>query len=114
MKRVYQKIYRIFAKWLQPKYAVSHCEDLPLQLKSHTLYLIGEYDDPWQAAFICPCGCKGIIQLSLLKDSRPQWKVVFSSPNNISLYPSIHRTVGCKSHFFLNNGKIEWAYSTRY
>lgn len=110
MKKYFIKIYRIFAKWFQQKYNVVYFEDLPMELVPNTVYLIGEKENPWQAAFICPCGCNATIQLSLLKDSKPRWKVYFEKKGAVSLSPSINRKIGCKSHFFIEKGKIDWAF----
>ncbi len=111
---IFKRICRIFVKWFQPKYGYLYIEDLPKTFVSNIVYLIGEKENLWQAALICPCGCNSIIQLNLLKESRPRWKVYFDKKNNLSLSPSIHKTSGCKSHFFLTKGKIEWARSSRY
>ncbi len=57
-----------------------------------------------RADFICPCGCKQIISLNLLKGSTPLWKI-----NGNSITPSINRIVGCKSHFYITKGKYKLA-----
>jgi hypothetical protein len=89
-------------------------KDLPENPLVKTIYIIGTKDFPWQAAFICPCGCKEVIQLSLLPDSRPSWRFWFNEKNQISLSPSVWRTIGCRSHFFVRNGRIYWAQSRWY
>lgn len=113
MKKLLNRIYRIFVAWFKPKYKTVYTEDLPLAIQATTLYLVGEQNQPWQAAFICPCGCGALIQLSLLEDSYPKWEVSFIN-DNVSLSPSVHRIVGCKSHFYLKRGQIEWVKSISY
>ncbi|WP_410688422.1 DUF6527 family protein [Chitinophaga filiformis] len=55
----------------------------------------------------CPCGCGKILYLNLLRDYAPYWAYK-TEGKIISLSPSVHRTVGCKSHFFITDGKLIW------
>ncbi len=83
-------------------------EDLPDRLQKHRVYLIGENDQVWQVAMLCPCGCAAVIQLCVLPESRPNWTVTTHIDGKLSLHPSVWRTTGCRSHFFLRAGRIEW------
>lgn len=74
------------------------------------VYLVGERQ-PWCATFICPCGCKEVIALSLIKDDRPRWRAREHPNGTVSLSPSIWRMKGCRSHFFINHGRVIWALS---
>ncbi|WP_425571243.1 DUF6527 family protein [Novipirellula rosea] len=56
----------------------------------------------------CPCGCKSRIQLCCIPGSRPRWTFDVHENNTITLHPSVWRTVGCRSHFFLRNGRVSW------
>ncbi|WP_394339847.1 DUF6527 family protein [Mucilaginibacter conchicola] len=56
---------------------------------------------------LCPCGCKQILYTNLIEDHHPFWKYKLNG-KTISLRPSIDRLVGCRSHFFLTDGKIIW------
>jgi hypothetical protein len=87
-------------------------EELPDKLKKHKLYAIGE-GVPWLAALQCPCGCGEIVQLSLLENDRPRWRLRKEKDGTATLSPSIWRSKGCKSHFFLRNGLIVWCNSGR-
>jgi len=82
-------------------------DELPDSLQRRRLYLIGGAA-PWSAAFLCPCGCGEVIHLSLLPDDAPRWSVSFSRDGLPTLSPSVWRTKGCRSHFFLRQGSIEW------
>jgi hypothetical protein len=88
-------------------YTIKYFEEIPDELKSNTLYLLGNHNKPWSAAFKCPCGCKETIQLSLIEQDRPHWRLL-SKNLRTSLQPSIWRTKGCESHFFLSNNRIKW------
>jgi Family of unknown function (DUF6527) len=82
-------------------------EELPEKLRRQRLYLIGE-STPWAAALLCPCGCGEVIHLSLLQYDFPSWCLQLDSAGIPTLSPSVWRTKGCKSHFFLKSGKIVW------
>jgi hypothetical protein len=84
--------------------AVDECPD---RLQRLRLYLIGGVA-PWSAAFLCPCGCGEVIHLSLLIDDRPSWRLSFDRDGLPTLSPSVWRTKGCRSHFFLRQGSIVW------
>lgn len=81
------------------------CQDLPDKLKFHTIYIVGTREHPWQAVFGCPCGCGDTIYIGV---SSGGWKLVFAAQRKISLRPSIFRTVGCRSHFFIEDCKVKW------
>jgi len=82
---------------------------LPSNLKPKILYVVKEEGVAWQAALICPCGCGDQLDLNLLPDERPCWQVRIGVGGVASLHPSVRRTEGCKSHFFLREGRIIWA-----
>src|SRR5689334_664379 len=80
-------------------------EELPETPKGRSLYLIGNHN-PWSVAFLCPCGCGELIQLSLLTCDSPSWSVTFDRDGFATLSPSVWRTKGCRSHFFLRQGTV--------
>ena len=67
-----------------------------------------ENGDLWSAGMICPCGCGRRIELMLLEGVEPRWDIHVSHVGRPSLSPSIWATNGCKSHFWLRDGNIEW------
>ena len=89
-------------------YQTVSVEELPDKLGKRDIYLIGEDGDYWFAALKCPCGCNETIQLSLLPDDRPHWRYQRHNDNTLSLAPSVWGTKGCKSHFFVRRGEINW------
>jgi hypothetical protein len=84
-------------------------EDFPDTLMPLQIYVAGERGNYWGAALLCPCGCEETIQLNLLKDVRPCWHIDELPDGSISIMPSIWRQKGCKSHFFVRDGQIEWS-----
>ncbi len=70
------------------------------------LYLIGK-DEPYIGIFVCPCGCGELTHLNFIKDTNC-WTVDIKD-GKATISPSILRTIGCRSHFFIQNGKVVWA-----
>ena len=83
-------------------------EDLPDELNSHTVYLVGENDFIWQVAMICPCGCDETLHMPVLEETRPRWRYTVHADDTVTLYPSVWRRTGCRSHFHLRRGLITW------
>lgn len=104
---ILKKIFHRFVKWIQPEYRYSFKDELPVIVADKTIYIIGGSLQPWLLAFNCPCGCKKLIQLNLIKEASPCWKFKISNRHKISISPSIWATSGCKSHFLLKQGKVE-------
>lgn len=91
------------------KYQTRQVEEyLPEQLDKNCLYIVSEDGFLEQAAFVCPCGCNSILHLNLITDERPCWTVTTHDDGTSTLHPSVWRKVGCKSHFWLRNGVINW------
>ena len=72
------------------------------------IYQVGDEDCVWVAALRCPCGCGDIIQLSLVRDVSPSWRLQTRRNGEVTLLPSVWRTVGCKSHFIIYRSRIVW------
>jgi hypothetical protein len=82
--------------------------DLPDALDRRSVYLVGEAEHEWCVAMLCPCACGALIQLSLLAGGRPRWRYRLHEDRTLSLFPSVWRTIGCKSHFHVKRGQIIW------
>jgi hypothetical protein len=105
MMHWYQKIIN---KWLHPEHKFSFVDDLPEKIKNKTIYIVGSKEHPWLIAFNCPCDCKNLIQLNLLKEADPCWTFRVNKKGKIDILPSVWRTKGCESHFFVRKSKIDW------
>ncbi len=92
----------------EPSYQVKTRDDIPDSVKNNTLYLIGEEPHIWCGVMICPCGCGEKIHLSLLPTGSPKWNYHKHQDGTFSIQPSIWRTKGCCSHFFLKQNRIIW------
>lgn len=93
----------------RPPLRSSRVDDLPEILEREIVYLVGDGRKPWSASLICPCGCGEIISLSLITNDDPRWRATSHWNGTVTIHPSIWRTKGCKSHFFIRRGKIVWA-----
>ena len=115
LKKLIQKARSAVRKALQPWLYTDRLrsvavDELPDSVAQRRLYLIGN-GVPRSAALLCPCGCGEVIQLSLLPDDSPSWTVSFDRDGLPTLSPSVWRTKGCRSHFFLRHGRIVWCRS---
>ena len=97
---------------LRPGYATEVVDDFPVELEPNRVYLVGGPVLPWSAALQCPCGCGAAIQLSLVRHDTPSWRPRRHFWGSVSLYPSIWRKAGCRSHFFVRRGRIVWSRSS--
>lgn len=93
------------------QYELVYADEVPESVAPHTLVAVGEGAHLWYAVFTCPCGCGELVQLSLLPDERPRWRLIVDGEVP-TLSPSIWRRRGCRSHFFLQDGTVVWCPST--
>jgi hypothetical protein len=84
-------------------------EDVPTKLYKRTVYIVGENNFYWQMVMLCPCGCNNVLHMNLMEEQSPSWSYSINTERAISIFPSVNRLVGCKSHFFVREGKIIWA-----
>jgi hypothetical protein len=96
-----------------PPLRTQNVEELPERLDARFVYIVGEGNHQWFATMLCPCGCGGTIYINLMPDSRPLWELTENDDRKVSIHPSIWRTKGCRSHFFLRNGVVVWCSSNR-
>ena len=85
-----------------------YLNELPDVFEKNTIYIIGEEEYYWCIAMLCPCGCNAVIQLNLLSQVRPRWSFSHNRSATITIMPSVWRNTGCKSHFYVRNGRITW------
>lgn len=83
-------------------------DELPEELDSKILYVVGEAEYLWFVAMVCPCGCGETLHMNLLLDERPHWNLIEHLDGTASLLPSVWRVKGCRSHFWLKRGIVEW------
>jgi hypothetical protein len=81
-------------------------EEMPDDCEAGVLYVVGEGPHLWFIGMLCPCGCGDVLKLSLMEESRSYWTLVLHRDRSITLWPSVAREVGCKSHFNIRRGKV--------
>ena len=61
--------------------------------------------------FGCPCGCGHEVYICVTDcgGDRRHWDLTVDDEMRPTLSPSLQLTGGCQSHFFIRNGKVEWA-----
>ena len=110
------KLLRSIAGWFrqkysyysQPKFNFEIVENDPESVPPQKIFIVQEGVQPDSLIFKCPCGCGADIHLNLLKDAKPRWHFKINKRGNISIYPSVRRTKGCQSHFYLSNSRVDW------
>lgn len=89
------------------RYRVVHSDEEPDELEPMLVYAIGEGAHLWHVALLCPCGCDAKIQLNALADASPRWTLI-EREGLPTIRPSVWRKVGCRSHFFIRDGRVDW------
>lgn len=89
------------------RYRVVHSDEEPDELEPMLVYAIGEGAHLWHVAMRCPCGCGAKIQLNALADASPRWTFI-EREGFPTITPSVWRKVGCRSHFFIRDGRVDW------
>ena len=85
-----------------------YLEEMPDELETDSIYLVGENDFLWSAALLCPCGCRSVVQLNLLPDAKPCWRIETHSDDTVTIAPSVWSRKGCGSHYFVRRGFVKW------
>ncbi len=94
-----------------PEYTMQRIDDygdLPETLSRGVVFIIGNRGNEWLAALSCPCGCDSKLLLNIMDDVHPYWRWTVDKDQLITLSPSVNRLTGCKSHFFLVKGRVDW------
>ena len=88
---------------------VIHDDDsLPAKLPRRDLVVARDGGEDWAAGMMCPCGCNEVLELMLVPEVRPRWRLVVDDKRRPSLHPSVWRDTGCRSHFWLQQGRVRW------
>lgn len=104
------RLWQLAKEWLFPRRKLQRIEGdvLPSRLPWRNLFLLTEDGEDWCVAFRCPCGCGQRIELALIEEAVPRWSLKLDKQGCPSLHPSVWLREGCRSHFFLRDGKIIW------
>ena len=83
-------------------------DSLPSHLPRRDLVLARDGGENWCVGMLCPCGCGRTIELLLIQEARPRWDLMLDAFERPSLKPSIWLQGGCRSHFWVRRGRVEW------
>ena len=78
----------------------------PLLVTAGDLVIVRR-DRPRSAVFACPDACSEILTVNLDPRSGPAWSL-YEGRLGITLFPSVWRESGCRSHFILWRSGIYW------
>jgi len=112
-KKIKEVIRGLFNKIKPIEYKVKRVSDNPDydKIKKGEMVIVGGKGYVKWAYFRCPSGCGDVIVLPLVKSEESNWKLRVDKAGHPTLSPSVSKTDGCKSHFFIRKGKVIWAYS---
>ena len=115
MKLLWKKNKGILSFLFPQKLKVEVVHDVVDSCRKNKIYIIKDsYHKPWLIQFQCPCGCHSIIHLNLLKEANPCWRYFIDKKKRITIRPSVHRLVGCHSHFNIIKDKVIWVGEERH
>lgn len=104
---------RVIARWRSQLRVVDVVGDeVPPHLEMRQVVRMIDEGHQWLAALVCPCGCGEVIELNLSPAAKPRWRLEVEN-GRPTLSPSVWRTTGCRSHFWVRQGKVEWVSSPR-
>lgn len=83
-------------------------EALPKKLPRRNMVLLRDAGEDWSVGMRCPCGCGQHIELALILEAKPCWKLLVEPDEIPTLTPSVWLRKGCRSHFFVRRGRVDW------
>lgn len=83
-------------------------DSLPPRLPRCDLVLAREDGEDWCVGMRCPCGCGYVIELLVVAEAKPRWNVKVGANGLPTLSPSIWLQKGCRSHFWVRDGRVHW------
>lgn len=103
-------LWRKFKAWALParKLQIVEGDSLPAVLPYRDITLAREGGEDWCVGMRCPCGCGQIIELLLVQEASPRWSLKIGVYGLPTLAPSVWLQTGCRAHFWLRGGRVEW------
>lgn len=109
LKEFWQRLKAVYEdRWLVRIVEVVDGDFLPTKMPKRNLVLVRDGKEEWSVGFACPCGCQRTIELLLIPDANPHWKITVDSKGRPTLTPSVWLQGGCRSHFWVRKGKVIW------
>ncbi|KPZ24942.1 hypothetical protein ALO40_200167 [Pseudomonas syringae pv. viburni] len=106
-------IKRCFFRWINyllpvRRLQVVQGDVLPTKMPFRDFVLVKDGIEDWCVGFSCPCGCGKTIELLLPLEMEPRWTCKVDTKARPTLHPSVWLKSGCKSHFWVREGRIIW------
>lgn len=109
------KIWAFFLKLFEPKrpshfsgvIILESANDAAKALKSNKLVVVGTAQKYKWLQFKCPCGCREIQAVSLMRSHHPFWTIEFHGDGTLTLNPSVDAKK-CGAHFWVRRNEIVW------
>jgi hypothetical protein len=93
---------------------VESADEVPDQLPTRGMVLVGSNRHPKWLCFDCPCESRHRIMLNLDPARRPSWTVRGSRGRDLSISPSVDYIEGRKRcHYFMRAGRVQWVEDSR-
>ncbi len=109
LKALWNKFWSAFEeRWFDRRIEIAKGDFLPPKMPRRNLVLVRDGGEHWSVGFTCPCGCRRTIELLLVPEANPHWKLLVGPRGRPTLTPSVWLRDGCRSHFWVRNGKIIW------
>jgi len=102
--------WRRFKACILPARRLQIVEDdsLPSRIPFRDVVLARDGNEDWCVGMRCPCGCGETIELLLIHEVAPRWDLNIDAKGLPSLKPSVWMKKGCRSHFWLIQGRVHW------
>lgn len=68
---------------------ITEAETLPPKLPRRNFVLTKDDGEVWSIGLRCPCGRGVPIELPLVPEARPRWRLTLDAPKHASLSPSV-------------------------
>ncbi|WP_410003864.1 DUF6527 family protein [Ralstonia sp. TCR112] len=95
------------ARIISWKGQVAHRHEADAHLKEPGDVVLVHRGLPRSMAMACPDGCGETLTINLDSRAGPAWRH-YIDDTKLTLYPSVWRDTGCKSHFIVWRSKIFW------
>lgn len=92
--------------------SVDAADLIPSRLPRRAAIVVVNGGRPAWIAFDCPCARRHRLMMNLDSRRKPNWRL--GNARHLNLAPSIDAVdAGQRCHFWLQNGRVKWARSTR-
>ena len=82
-------------------------DEVPDQLPSRGVVLVGPQESANWLVFDCPCQGRHRLMVNLDMSRNPFWKI--DCPKPLSIHPSVNNVTPDRScHFFIRGGRVRW------